>query len=391
MTRFRTPIIALACALVALVAGLFLGGHPGALPDPVRAVFADDGHGLRAEVMDEIEDNFVREVPRSQLEDASIRGMVRSLGDPFSHYFSPAERNRFQEVVSGEFEGIGVGVDQDRRGLLVLQVFRGSPAERAGIHKGDVIVAVGGRPIAGQASELVISKIKGKPGTSVRLTVLTPDTGRRRELVVERARIEVPIATGRVRSVGGAKLAVIRLASFSSGAHAKLRTRIDQLLGRGAKGILLDLRGNGGGVLEEGVLVASVFLEEGPVVSTKGRSRGERRLDAQGGAIDPRIPVVVLTDRGTASAAEIVAGALRDRRRATVVGTRTFGKGVIQEVTPLSNGGALQITVGRYFLPSGANLAGKGISPQVVARDEPRTRRDEAQPVALRVLRAKVR
>ena len=391
MSRLRTLTIALACALVALAGGLFLGGHPSAMPGPLRSLFLDDDRVLRAEVIDQIEDNYVRKVPRRQLEDASIRGMVRSLDDPFSHYFSPAEARRLQEAVAGRFEGIGVGVEQHTRGLLVLNVFRGSPAERAGIHRGDVIVGVGGSPIAGQASDLVISKIKGKPGTSVRLTVLSPDTGRTRELVVERARIEVPLATGELKPHDGAKLGLARLFAFSHGAHGKLRARIDELLRRGAKGIVLDLRGNGGGVLEEAVLVSSIFLEEGPVVSTRGRTRPDRRFDAQGGAIDADVPIVVLADGRTASAAEIVAGALRDRRRATVVGTKTFGKGVIQEVTRLSNGGALQITVGRYFLPSGANIDRSGIAPHVVARDLPRTRRDEALPVALRTLRARVR
>ncbi len=391
MTRSRTTIVASACALAALVAGLFLGGHPSVLPDPLRSVFVEDERALRAEVMDEIEDNYIRKVPRAQLVDASIRGMVSSLRDPFSHYFSPAEAKRFREALAGEFEGIGVGVLEERRGLRVREVFPGAPAGKAGIRPGDVITAVGGESIAGQASELAIAKIKGEPGTSVRLTVLSPDTGRRRELVVDRARIEVPAVTGELRAERGAKLAVLRLRSFSGGVHAKLRARIEGFLRRGAKGILLDLRGNPGGLLEEGVLVASVFIEDGPIVSTRGRSRAPREFNAQGGAIDARIPVVVLVDRGSASASEIVAGALRDRGRATVAGTRTFGKGVIQEVEPLSNGGTLDLTVGSYFLPSGANLARKGISPQVPARDLPRSERDEALPVALRTLRAKVR
>ncbi|MFL5883976.1 MAG: S41 family peptidase, partial [Thermoleophilaceae bacterium] len=159
---------------------------------------------------------------------------------------------------------------------------------------------------------------------------------------------------------------------------------------QGAKGILLDLRGNGGGLLDEGVLVSSIFVDKGLIVSTKGRHRSERKFLAVGGAIPANVPVVVLVDGGTASAAEIVTGALRDHGRATIVGTKTFGKGVFQEVPELSNGGALDLTVGSFYLPDGENLAGHGIVPPVKATDNPKTKKDEALPIALKALAAKV-
>jgi carboxyl-terminal processing protease len=250
----------------------------------------------------------------------------------------------------------------------------------------DLITSVNGRSIAGVDSESATARIKGRPGTRVRLGVLTPDTGRRRELRVRRERIEVPVAKGRVVERGGRKLAVIELFGFSSGAHGLLRRQIDRTRRRGAEGILLDLRGNGGGLLREAVLVASVFVEEGEIVSIRGRTRAERTEDAEGDAIDEEIPVVVLVDGGSASASEIVAGVLRDRRRGTVVGTRTFGKGLVQEVEPLSNGAVLDLTVAKYYLPSGRTIGRRGLPPQVRARDNPRTRRDEALPVALETL-----
>ena len=195
-----------------------------------------------------------------------------------------------------------------------------------------------------------------------------------------------------LRTFAGRTWAQVALASFTSGAHGELRSAIDKSLKRGAKGIVLDLRGNGGGLLDEAVLVGSIFLSDGTIVSTRGRARPKRTYRAVGDAISDKVPVVVLVDRGTASAAEIVTGALQDRHRAEVVGTRTFGKGVFQEVEQLSNGGALDITVGEYFLPSGRNLGGggvkegKGIAPDVAARDNPKTRPDEALDVALRTL-----
>jgi carboxyl-terminal processing protease len=386
MNRIRTFTLALSCALLALAAGLWLGGHPESLPDPVRDAFVDDDRALRAEIVDTIEDNYYKDVDGDKLEEESLRGIVRALDDPFSHYISPKESERFRESIEGEFDGVGMTVEEDRRGLRVLNVFAGSPARRAGIRKGDLIVGVNGRSLAGVDSNAATARIKGPPGTRVRLEVLTPGSERRRELRVKRERIEVPVAEGRVVERDGTKIGVIQLLAFSNGAHGLLRREIDRALARGAKGIVLDLRGNGGGLLREAVLVSSVFIENGEIVSVRGRTRRERTEEAQGDAIDGDVPVVVLVDEGSASASEIVTGALRDRRRATIVGTRTFGKGLVQEVEPLPNGGVLDLTVATYYLPSGGTISRNGLKPQVRARDNQRTRRDEALPVALETL-----
>ncbi|MEA2253781.1 MAG: carboxyl-terminal processing protease, partial [Solirubrobacteraceae bacterium] len=182
-----------------------------------------------------------------------------------------------------------------------------------------------------------------------------------------------------------------------NGAHAQVRTAVDKALKNGAKGIVFDLRGNPGGILQEGQLVASIFVNKGLIVSTRGRTQPEQKLYATGDAIPASVPMVVLVDSGTASAAEITAGALRDYNRATVVGEKTFGKGVFQEVLELSNGGALDITAGQYFTPKGRNLGGKGvatgkgIAPDVVAKDDPKTARDEALDRAVSVVGSRCR
>jgi carboxyl-terminal processing protease len=207
---------------------------------------------------------------------------------------------------------------------------------------------------------------------------------------VKRARIEVPVASGRIVERDGHKLAVVELASFSSGAHGLLRAEIDRLLKKGAEGVVLDLRGNPGGLLTEGVLVSSIFIEDGKVVSVRGLHRPDREYDAEGHAIAKGVPVVVLVNGGSASASEIVTGALRDRHRAVVVGTRTFGKGLVQELQDLSNGGVLKLTVANYYLPGGETIGHSGIKPQVPARDNPDTPRDEALPVALDTLAKRV-
>jgi carboxyl-terminal processing protease len=382
----RTAGIASLCALLALVLGIFLGGHPELLPGGIRDAFVEEDRALRAEIIDKIEDNFYKPVEQERLDDASLKGIVESLEDPYSHYLTPDEAKSVRESISGEFEGVGMTVEEDRRGLRVLTVFDGSPAKDAGIAKGDLIISVDGRSIAGLNSELATGRIKGPAGSEVELEVFTPGEEDARTLTVEREKIDVPVTESRVVERDGKKIGVVELLGFSSGAHGALLRELDELMERGADRLVLDLRGNGGGLLSEAVLVSSAFVEDGEIVSVRGRSRPERTEDAEGDAIAEDIPVVVLVDGGSASASEIVAGALRDRKRATLVGTNTFGKGLVQEVEPLSNGGYLDLTVANYYLPSGKTIGENGLKPQVRARDNPETQRDEALPVALDVL-----
>ena len=390
--KARTALVTIACALVALCAGLWLGGHPEKLPGSVRDAFVDDSErAVRAELIDMVEKNFYKPVDESKLQDASLRAIVDSLKDRYSHYLSPKEAKAFQESVAGRFDGVGMSVEQDKRGLRVLNVFEGSPAVESGIAKGDLIVAVNGESIAGVSSELATARIKGPAGTSVRLEVLTPKTDDTRTLKVTRRRIEVPVAKGRIVERGGTKVGVVSLMSFSEGAHGLLQREIRPLLNQGAQGLVLDLRGNPGGLLTEAVLVSSIFVENGKIVSVRGLHRRNRTENAQGKALVPKLPVVVLVDGGSASASEIVTGALRDRGRATVVGVNTFGKGLVQEVETLSNGGVLDLTVANYYLPGGKTISTAGIKPQVKAADKPKTRRDEALPKALDTLVEKVR
>ena len=384
-------ILTILGVLGALCAGLFLGGNPEYLPQEFRDVFVEDERAVRTEIIEAIEDGFYKDVDEDALNQASYKGIVRQLDDRFSHYLTPEEAALFSESVSGRFEGVGMTVQEHPRGLLVATVFEGSPAEKAGIHKDDVITRVDGESIAGEPTDVSTAKIKGKPGTSVRLTVLPGGVKRkRRTLEVERASIEIPIVQAELETHAGVEFANVRLLSFTSGVHGKLREEIDSLLDKGAQGIVLDLRGNGGGLLREAVLVSSVFIEDGTIVTTKGRRRAERVYEAEGDAVGEDVPIVVLVDRGSASASEIVTGALRDTRRGTIVGERTYGKGVYQEYEPLSNGGALDLTVGSYYLPDGEDISKTGIKPQVKARDRARTPQDEALPIAIETLVEKI-
>jgi carboxyl-terminal processing protease len=390
--RSLTPFLAVALPIV-LVLGVWLGGHPENLPGFARDALVSDSDGRTyEEAIDAIADNYYREVNRDELLDESLDGAVKSLDDRFSAYFDPKQYGEFEEATSGEFEGVGLSVAEVRRGLRVMTVFDGSPAKRAGIRPGDVITAVDGDSLKGESVEEATTRIKGRAGSEVRLTVVTGKQ-KPRELELKRARVDVPVVEGAIERAGGEKIAHVRLASFTSGAHGELRGAIDRLLDRGAEGIVLDLRDNGGGLLNEAVLISSIFVDDGTIVSTRGRKRPRRVFEATGNSIDSDIPVVVLVNGGSASASEIVAGALQDRDRAAVAGTRTFGKGVFQEVRQLSNGGALDITVGEYYTPDGRNLGGggvekgAGIKPDIAARDDRDTEdRDEALEVAARAV-----
>ena len=384
--------VAYAAALIAfLCAGLWLGGHPTTLPEFIREPFVGSPAGLTAEAAEAIEDNYFRPVGETELGNASLQGLVRELrkrhGDRFSEYFSPEKIESFNEAIAGRFSGVGLSIVEVKRGLRVVQVFEGSPADRAGIAPGDTIVSVDGESIAGVNSAEATTKIKGPAGTEVTLGVHDARSAKVRQLRLTRAEVKLPNVSSRVEAMDGRRLGYVRMLSFSEGAHADLALAVRRMERRRVAGIVLDLRGNPGGLLDEAVLCASLFLSEGEVVvRTESRSQGDSVHETVGGRIT-KLPLTVLIDRGTASAAEILAAALADNAGAPVVGTRSFGKGVFQQEEPLSNGGALKLTVGEYFTPDGVNLArSRGIHPDVKGSDNPETPADEAKQRALGVL-----
>jgi carboxyl-terminal processing protease len=384
--------VAFGSALLALFClGMWLGGHPEKLPEFLRDRFVAAPAGLTAEAAEVIQNNYFRSVDTTELGDASLQGMVRELrrrhDDRFSEYFSPQSLESFNQQIEGRFSGIGLTVAKVKRGLRASQVFAGSPAAKAGIVAGDTVVSVNGERIAGQSSAEATAKIKGPEGTEVTIGVLDAGSGKVRELTLTRAEVSLPNVSSRIESVRGRKLGYIRMLTFSEGAHGALGEAVRRVEREGAEGIVLDLRANPGGLLEEAVLSASLFLpEDEVVVTTSSRTQGRSVHETVGGTL-PRRPMVVLIDRNSASAAEILTAALADDGGATVVGTRSFGKGVFQEEMGLANGGALKLTIGEYFTPEGVNLArSHGIHPDVLARNDPTTKVDEAARRALGVL-----
>ncbi len=388
--------VAYAVGLIAfLCLGLWLGGHPSKLPGFLRDSFAGEPASLTAEAAEVLEDNYYRPVGTTELSNSSLQGMVRGLrrrhGDRFTEYFSPESLESFNQQIEGRFSGVGISVVPVKSGLRAVQVFHGSPADEAGIEVGDTIVAVDGDSIAGQGSNEATNKIKGPEGSEVTLGVRDAKSGKVRQLRLVRAEVSLPNVSSRVEKVDGHKLGYIRMLSFSEGVHALLANAVHKVQREGAEGIVLDLRGNPGGLLDEAVLSASIFLpEDEVVVSTDSRTQGHSVHKTVGGTL-PKLPLAVLIDRGTASAAEILTAALADDAGAPVVGTRSYGKGVFQEEKGLANGGALKMTVGEYFTPEGVNLArSHGIHPDVKASDDPETPADEGKARALGVLAGRV-
>jgi carboxyl-terminal processing protease len=381
MSSRRQPLIVILAVLlpILLVAGIWLGGHPEDLPKFARggAFEANQQTQVVDEALARIASDYYRPIPKSQLANTSIAGAVASLNDRFSHYLTPKEFHEFDSPPS--FTGIGVVVAPEHKGLLIARVFDSSPAMRAGLKAGEVIVAVNGRSLVGLSADAATSLIKGPPGTEV---VLGIERGGRARIPVSnsarahaakpahvtthivhvtRAVISEPVVASEIHTVHGVKLGVVALATFSPESHVEVATAVEKVLHEGARGIVFDLRANGGGLVEEARLIASLFIAHGTIVSTRGRTQPSETITATGHPLAPTIPMVVLVDHNTASSSEITTAALQDHGRATVVGTHTFGKGVFQEEEPLSNGGALDITVGEYFTPDGRNLGGGGV------------------------------
>lgn len=371
---------------IAFIVGIVAGGQVTAIRDAVDDVFGSPSQDATQQAIDIIHDDYFHTTDRSDLESASIGSIIGHIkqryGDRFSHYFNPSEYSRFRQ--GSRLSGVGIAVSEVPRGLRVATVYKHTPARDAGIQAGDVITAVNGRSIAGKDPDAVTSEIRGPAGTKVTLTVASRN-GRSRELTLTRREVTIPQVVGHMDTVRGKKVGYVRLAGFFPGAHGELRTEVENLYRQGAQGLILDLRGNGGGLLTEAVLVSSIFVPNGVIVSTHGRTQETHTFDATGDAL-PRHPMVVLINGDTASASEIVTAALEQAGIAKVVGTTSFGKGTFQEVIPLENGGALDLTVGEYLTRNGTSINGTGITPQVRAKDLARTKQDEAVQRALQVL-----
>jgi carboxyl-terminal processing protease len=366
VSRGVHTVVAVAAGAV-LGAGLMLIRGVSAHRDPVAASPAPlplhEPGTLLDEVSAYVREDYVDPVTEPQLERAAAQGMVGSL-DPHSAFLDAAQYQSMRVSTSGHYSGVGLEVAEQDGRVVVVNPFDDSPAQRAGVRAGDVLLAVDGQPVERGNLDAVIDRMRGFIGSKVRLAVARD--GEPRPLQFELERSEVHVRTVRAEPLPG-HYGYVRVSHFSDATPADFRRALATLQSSGRlAGWVLDLRGNPGGVLESAVDVADQFLDAGLIVRAVGRtpeSCFEMRA-TPGDAID-RAPLVVLVDHGSASGAEIVAGALRDHRRATLIGERTFGKGSVQTVLPLRDGQALKLTTSRYFTPSGASIHDKGIEPDV--------------------------
>jgi carboxyl-terminal processing protease len=353
-------------------------------PDELDA--AAQAGQLEQRIIEELQGRYYKEVEAEKLSQESIDGMLKSLDDPYTVYLSPTEAKLIEEQSKGEYSGVGAGLQKQDGAIVITSVFDGSPAKAAGLGPGDVIVAVDGESIKGEDLTASVARIKGKAGTEVTLTVRKKGETAESDVTLVRKTIPIPMTESRMLKAGGDDVGYVQLYEFDGGAGDAVRREIDKLEGKGADWIILDLRYNPGGFVSDSVDVAGDF-QRGEVVSTKGlHSPEEVYTSNETPATD--LPLVVLTNRYSASASEIVTGALKDRGRATVIGEKTFGKGVVQSIVPLGNGASLKLTTANYFTPNGTNIDKKGIVPDVKAPDDPKTKKDETLDRALAFIAA---
>jgi len=319
---------------------------------------------ILVDTMDQVERNYVKEVDRRELMEAAIEGVLGKL-DPYSDYISPEELSQFRTSVESEFGGIGIQISTDGENLTVVSPLVGTPAYRAGILAGDHVVEIGGETTEGISLDDAVRRLKGKPGTDVTLTVLHR-TGEREEVTLTREVVHVETVMGDRRKKDDSwdfmydekrGIGYVRISGFSRDTTAELRQALEELEGHKLRGLVLDLRFNPGGLLSAAIEISDLFVAKGRIVSTEGRNSPERFWNAREEGTFSGFPMVVLVNRYSASASEIVAACLQDQKRAVVMGERTWGKGSVQNVIELEGGKSLlKLTTSAYLRPSGKNI-----------------------------------
>lgn len=364
-------------SVAVFAAGALFGVGIATVPGVFAEGPVDEGHhvyweGARlfAQVMERIKEDYVDPVTDEQLMRTAVRGMVASL-DPYSAFLDADEYEEVRDSSAGAYTGVGIEVAIENGIARVVAPIDDSPAARAGLLTGDEIQAIDDIPVETDSLDLVINRMRGKPGSKVKLTVRRKGRPELMQFLLERANVEVHSVKQELLEPG---YGYIRISQFSETTSHDLTHAITQIKSRspgGIKGLVLDLRNNPGGVLEAAVSVSDAFLDEGVIVTADGRSPEARfELNATKGDLIDGAALTVLVDGGSASSSEIVAGALRDHHRATLIGQKTYGKGLVQTVMPLADGRALKLTTSRYYTPSGESINARGIVPDIVVDDQ---------------------
>ncbi len=322
---------------------------------------------LFGDVFERVRADFVDEVQDKELIESAIDGMLMSL-DPHSSYLNPEKYEEMQVQTKGEFGGLGIEVTMENRLVKVVSPIDDTPAYRAGIKAGDLITHLDGKQVLGLTLSEAVESMRGPVGTDIVLTVRREGVDKPLEVTITRAIIKIRSVRSRAEGDAG----YIRITSFNEQTVSGVKKAIEDVrnqVGDSMIGLILDLRNNPGGLLDQAVGVSDLFLDKGEIVSTRGRRHDStQRFNAKPGDLAEGLPVVLLINGGTASASEIVAGALQDHRRAIVLGTKSFGKGSVQTIIPISGRGAIRLTTARYFTPSGYSIQAKGIEPDIIVK-----------------------
>lgn len=308
-----------------------------------------------------VEDDFLYKVDKEKLLQGELKGMVASLGDPYSEYLTLEDFDALAEQTNGKFFGIGVSVSSNEEGqILVIAPIKDTPAEKVGIKTGDLILKVNGELVSGNDLQAAVAKIKGDKGTSVKITIYRPSTKETKDIDVKRDEIKLEtVISNTIKDLG-----YIGITQFNDNTYDEFTKALNNLKEKNVKGLIIDLRGNPGGTVDSVEKIANELLPEGTIVSAKNRD-GQVVFDYKSDKEYVNLPMAVLINGGSASASEILAGAIRDFKMGTLIGEKSFGKGIVQSVFPFPDGSGLKITTSEYFTPSGENIHKKGIKPDI--------------------------
>lgn len=347
--------------LTSFSAGLYVGLHKS-------LVSLEDTFGYKdlskiREVISAIDSSYVEKISKKKLIEGSISGIVKSLDDPYSNYLNKKHFGMFKEGTTGYFDGIGIIIGMKNEKITVTSPLQGTPAVKAGIKAGDVITKIDGKSTEKMSLDTAVKNIRGKRGTMVKLEIYRESSKKTLKFSIVRDKILLPNVTKKKFGEVG----YLMVHSFNEETTKTFNEKLNELIGEGSKGLIIDLRNNPGGLLEQAIDISSLFIESGPIVKTKGRISGEKTYNAKGGA-NTKIPIVVLVNHGSASASEIFAGAIQDYKRGSIIGERTFGKASVQQVEQLSDGSALTITIAKYYTPKGRSIAKSGIKPDIIIK-----------------------
>jgi len=358
-----TVVIACICSCSLVIAALLYGlqSVTGSLPGTLKFMRA----------LSIVRSSFIESVDYDKLYEGAIKGMVNALGDPYSVYLDEESFKSLVTSTEGHFGGIGVVIGMKDNNFVVIAPLKGTPGDRAGIKSGDKITAIDGKKTAGQTLEEVVAQIRGKEGTTVEIELKTV-TGEVKTVRVIRSDIKLETVAGEMKSN---KIGYIRIGMFNENTGSDFIKKFHELEGQGMEGLVLDLRDNPGGLLSESVKVAELMVPKGPIVSVTERSG--KSVTEYSSLEKAKYPVAVIVNQGSASAAEIVAGALQDTKAGKLFGTKTFGKGSVQAVSNLDESTGMKLTIARYYTPSGRSINGTGIEPDVLV--EPTSENGENQ------------